>query len=97
MCTILKTVSLSGKSREFVFGGHHGTNTQFLLFQTRVNNFLLFPLFPQRFSLSIMENHILSGRFPLNNMNNDLSLTTLAGTKLHIKKLTNVRCRIHNS
>ncbi|XP_020611193.1 uncharacterized protein LOC110049722 [Orbicella faveolata] len=36
-----------------------------------------------------MKNHILSGRFPLNNMISDLSLTTLAGTKLHIKKLTN--------
>ena len=44
MCTILKTVSLSGKSREFVFGGHHDTNTHFLLFQTRVNNFLRFSL-----------------------------------------------------
>lgn len=68
----------------------------FLLFQTRVSNFLLFSLFSQRMTLHVMKNHILSGRFPLNNMNNDLSLTTLAGTKLHIKKLTNVRSRIRN-
>ncbi|KAJ7377675.1 Stabilin-2 [Desmophyllum pertusum] len=43
----------------------------------------------KKFTLHVMKNHILSGRFPLNNMNSDLSLTTLAGTKLHIKKLTN--------
>ncbi|KAJ7381670.1 Multiple epidermal growth factor-like domains protein 11 [Desmophyllum pertusum] len=43
----------------------------------------------KKFTLHVMKNHILSGRFPLNNMSSDLSLTTLAGTKLHIKKLTN--------
>ena len=53
-----------------------------------------FSLFSQRLTLHVMKNHILSGRFPLNNMNNDLTLTTLAGTKLHIKKLTNVRSRV---
>ena len=69
----------------------------YLLLQTRIEylfTLAFIPLFSQRFTLHIMKNHILSGRFPLNNMSSDLSLTTLAGTILHIKKLTNVRSRI---
>lgn len=63
---------------------------------TDINDFAVpeLLLFLQKFTLHFLKNHILSGRFPLNNLNGDLTLTTLAGTKLHIKKLTNVRSRI---
>lgn len=43
----------------------------------------------KKFTLYFMKNHIVSGRHPLNNINDDLTMTTLAGTTLHIKKLRN--------
>lgn len=43
----------------------------------------------QKFTLHVLKNHILSGRLPLNNVKGDLSVTTMAGTKLLIKKLPN--------
>ena len=55
-------------------------------------NFLqFFFLLSQKFALYFMKNHIVSGRHPLNNINDDLTMKTLAGTTLHIKKLRNVR------
>ena len=53
------------------------------------NNFFFVFLF-QKFTVHVLKNHILAGRLPLNNHTGDLTVTTLAGTKLLIRQQPNV-------
>ncbi|XP_067024545.1 stabilin-2-like [Acropora muricata] len=43
----------------------------------------------KKFTVHVLKNHILAGRLPLNNLTGDFTVTTLAGTKLLIRKLPN--------
>ncbi|XP_015760937.1 PREDICTED: stabilin-2-like [Acropora digitifera] len=43
----------------------------------------------RKFTVHVLKNHILAGRLPLNNLTGDMTVTTLAGTKLLIRKLPN--------
>lgn len=53
-------------------------------------NIYFFVFLFQKFTVHVLKNHILAGRLPLNNLTGDMTVTTLAGTKLLIRKLPNV-------
>lgn len=81
---VLYGMSLKSKEASFIYEELQKPTTNLTVF-VPINSAVV----AKKFTMHVLKSHIVPGRLPLNNLNGVLSVTTLAGTKLLIRKIPN--------